>query len=170
MDMPAPILPGRIFQWPYQNFEAQSQACPVYMVSQLPQPQFEDVSVSGLYTPPMLSHTPPASLQQNNPYLNGVYYCQPSGAQPFVSPIPSPQLNMPTSLNINPSWRPCTTTGTPEQRYTIDPSIYRHHPETGQPSDQHPHFRQGCPDVQAPARVERGFTGHGSGVGGGAHT
>jgi hypothetical protein len=168
MDMPTPLLPGRMFQWPHQNLELISQAaCPAYMTSQIPQPQFEDVSAAGLYTPSIMSHTPPADLQ-HNPYLNAAYYCQMNGAQPFASPIQSPQINMPTS--IDPSYRPCTT-GPPEQcLYTIDPSIYRNHPETGNSSDQHPHLRQVGPDVQAPARVERGFTGHGSGVGGGAHT
>lgn len=162
--------PAPIFQWPYQNFEAQSQVCPVYMASSLPQPQFEDVSLTGLYTPPILSHTPPASLQ-NNPYLNGVYYCQTSGAQPFVSPIPSTQLNNTPSAshNVNPSWRPCNS-GSPEQCYSIDPCIYRHQPETNDPSDQYSHVCHGGPESQAPARIERGFTGHGSGVGGGAHT
>jgi hypothetical protein len=174
MDMPACTLPGRVFQWPHQNFEAQSQACPAYMTSQVPQPEFEDVSVTGLYTPSFPTHTPPVNLQ-HNPYLNGVYYCQPNGAQPFASPIPSPQLNnMPASnnvvVNVDPSFPCLPTTGPPEQCYTIDPSIYRHHPETGHSSGHHPQFRQGGPDFQAPARVERGFTGHGSGVGGGAHT
>jgi hypothetical protein len=171
VDMPTPMFPGRMFHWPGQHFEPPlSQVCPAYLTAQIPQPQFEDLSAAGLYTPSILSHTPPADLQ-HNPYLNGAYYCQPSGAQTFASPMPSPQINMPANLNGNLSFTPCTTTGPPEQcLYTIDPSIYRHHPEPGNSSDQHPHFRHGGPDTQAPGRVERGFTGHGSGVGGGAHT
>ena len=166
MDMSAPTLPGRMPQIPHQNLEqAQSQVCPAYMACGLPQPRLEDVSVTGLYTPPIPSQAPPASLQ-NNPYLDGLYYCQPHGAQPFATPIRSPQPNMPASHNS--SFRPCTTG--PEQHYTVDPAIYRHHPESNQPSDQCPILRHGGPDFQAPARVERGFTGHGSGVGGGAHT
>jgi len=178
MDMPTPTLPGRIFQWPYQNLEAQSQVCPAYMALQRPQPQFQDVSMDGSCTPSIPSHTPPEGLQPN-PYLNGVYYCQPSGAQPFPSPTlqSTPQLNNMSdcqilNINVHPSFRPCTTTTTepPDPCCTIDPSVYRQYPESGLPLDQYPHFRHGGHDVQAPARVERGFTGHGSGVGGGAHT
>lgn len=159
MDMPTSTLPGRHFQYPHHNFEhAQSQVCPSYMTAQIPHPQFEDISVTGLYTPPIMSHAPLTSQQiQHNAYLNGAYYCQPSGAQPFAtaSLIPALQPYVPG----------------PEQCYAIDPaSHHHHHPEPGHSADQYPSFRHDGSDFQAPARVERGFTGHGSGVGGGAHT
>jgi hypothetical protein len=89
----------------------------------------------------------------------------------------SPQLNnMPSAspnldFNASPFFTPCTTTDpVPEQCYNISPFIYRHHLETDHTSDQHAHFRHGGTDVQAPARAERGLTGHGSVVNGSAHT
>ena len=155
MDMSTSTLPGRHFQHPHHSFgHAQSQACPAYMAAQIPHSQFEDVSVTGLYTPPIMSHAPLTNEQiQHNPYLNGVYYCQPSGAQHFATTSPALQPYVPR----------------PEQCYTVDPATFQH-PEPGQSPEQHPSFRHGGSDFQAPARVERGFTGHGSGVGGGAHT
>jgi len=157
MDMPTCTLTRRRLQFQPHNYEqAEPQVCSAYMSAQFTQPQFEGVPVTGLYTPPVLSDTPPTAEQiQNNPYLNG-YLCQPSGAQTF------------SATHSNQALQPYIPG--PEQCYAIDPADYRHHPEPGHSANQYPSFRHGGPDFQAPARVERGFTGHGSGVGGGAHT
>lgn len=145
------------------------QACPPYAAAHFPQPQFESLPVTTMYAPPASLQSPHIGQQpqqQQQLYNGPMYYGQPPNAQPYLpmpgTPDPSTQLNIAAPSNM--SFRPCTPG--PAQCYTVDPTNYQHHPHT---TYQYPEFHHGD-DFQAPARVERGFTGHGSGVGGGAHT
>lgn len=139
-----------------------------YAAHQLSQPQIDTLSVSGSDTPPVQSQ--PAYMGQGHYNNAAIYYSQPDSAPSTLFSAPNtPSMNMQFTYTAPPNnpLQHCTTSQAPG--FVIDPSSYQHHPEVGHQSYP-PSAPRYCSTFQAPARVERGFTGHASGVGGGAHT
>lgn len=157
------------YQFPQHNsgYTSNNMRYSPYVAHQLSQPQIETLSVSGSDAPPVQSQ--PAYVGQGHYNNNAIYYSQPGNSPSTLFSAPStPNMNMQFTYTAPPNvpLQHCTTSQAPG--FVIDPSSYQHHPEVGHQSypPSAPHYSA----FQAPARVERGFTGHASGVGGGAHT
>lgn len=142
--------------------------CPVYTASQIPQPQIEGVQSNTPYTPVDLTNSPHNHSQAAAQlyYNPGAYQIQSSNAP---SDLFAADANMQVRMTTEPSFRPCVTEQGNQTHYAVEPHNYYQQLEAGQMAMSYPDFRPGT-EFQAPARVERGFTGHGSGVGGGAFT
>lgn len=142
--------------------------CPVYMAGQFLRPQFEDAQSNTACTPVDLSTSPrshaQSSVQQH--YNQAIYHVQPGNAPPGMF---APDANMQVPVDTEASFRPGVAAHQNQASYSVHPTSCYQQSETGQIVFSYPEFRPGT-EFQAPARIERGFTGHGSGVGGGAFT
>ena len=99
------------------------------------------------------------------------YYGQPDLAQSQLFVVPgSAAVNTHFEYSVPPNTPFLHSDSGQQPFYTVDPAAtYQYHHETG------PSFysmSEPCHNnaFQGPARIERGFTGHASGVGGGTHT
>lgn len=173
VEAPASTYPGcHNYQFPQHNPQhvpvAFKSASP-YVTTQLSQPQPETLPVSAEYPTPAMTMS---TYVRHGHCNNGVgYYGQPEYAQSQMFAVPGP-TTMDTHFDYCvPPNTPFMHSGSSQQPfYTVDPAAsYQYHHETGPPF--YP-MSEPCHNdaFQAPARVERGFTGHASGVGGGAHT
>jgi hypothetical protein len=173
VEAPISTYPGcHNYQFPQHNSEhapmAFKSASP-YVTTQLSQPQPETLTVSTDYPAPVMSMS---TYVRHGHYNNGVgYYGQPEYAQSQMFAVPA-STAMDTHFDYSVPPNTPFMHGGPSQQpiYTVDPAAsYQYHHETGPP--YYP-MSEPCHNnaFQAPARIERGFTGHASGVGGGAHT
>lgn len=173
IETPASTFPGQHdYQFPQHDpaYASSNMRFSPYVDHQLAPPQIDTLSVGSNGTPPVQSQPSYMGQVYYNNNNNATYCGQPDNAQSALFSAPStPNMNMQFTYTASPSVSlpHCTTSQAPG--FVIDPSSYQHHPEVG----QHP-YPPSAPryssTFQAPARVERGFTGHASGVGGGAHT
>jgi hypothetical protein len=173
VETPTSTYPGcHNYQFPQHHPEhaptAFKSASP-YVTTQVSQPQPETLPVSTeCHTPVMAMPT----YVGHGHYNNSVgYYGQPDYAQPQLFAVPVPTaMNAHFDYTVPPNTPFLQGDSGQQQFYTVDPAAnYQFHPETGPPFYPISEPRQNSA-FQAPARVERGFTGHASGVGGGAHT
>lgn len=173
VETPVSTYPGcHNYQFPQHNPEhaptAFKSASP-YVTTQLSQPQPETLPVSTNYPTPVMSMS---TYVRHGHYNNAVgYYGQPDYAQSQLFAVPTPTA-MDTHFDYSVPPNTPFMQGGPSQQpfYAVDPAAsYQYHHETGPPF--YP-MSEPCHNnaFHAPARVERGFTGHASGVGGGAHT
>ncbi|KAM0714364.1 hypothetical protein Q7P37_010151 [Cladosporium fusiforme] len=142
-------------------------SCSLYTASQFPQPQFDDGQGGTPYAPTDLTNSPHSHTQVavTQPYNPGVHQIQPGTAS---SEMFLPGAHMQVQTTTAPSFRPIADPEN-ETPYSVDPTNYYQQPEAEQMAFTYPEFRP-VTGFQNPARVERGFTGHASGVGGGAFT
>lgn len=175
---PTSDFPGRQdFKFPAttldQNQTSIDPSCPRYIVTQFSQPQMDNVSGNVIYAPVNPANSPFSNIHTNQ---------QPAYNQSVMaSPVSNPQTQFfaPLEASNGTSCPQHTAEACPTFR-TVGPSqhagfvadmdsYFTTEPEQAPVSFPYPEFRPGT-DFQAPARIERGFTGHGSGVGGGAFT
>lgn len=172
VEAPTSTYPGcHNYQFPQQNPRHVPAYSSPYVQTQFSQPQVESLSVSTSYTPPVMATPSYVGQTHYNNNTNIDYYGQLDIAQSQLFAVPGvPNINTQLGYTAPPnspfshypmSQDPCCTVG--------PVASYQYHPETEQPSYSLSEPRHSSA-FQAPARVERGFTGHGSGVGGGAHT
>jgi len=173
VEAPISTYPGcHNYQFPQHNPEhpptAFKSASP-YVTTRASQPQLKSLPLSTDYPTPVMSM--PTYIGHGQ-YNNIVGYCgQPDHTQSQLFAVPGPTaMNTQFEYSVPPN-TPFMHGGLPQQPfYTADPAAsYQYHHETGPPF--YP-MSEPCHSnaFQAPARIERGFTGHASGVGGGAHT
>jgi hypothetical protein len=172
VEAPMSTYPGcHNYQFPQQSpghAPVDFKSASPYVTTQASQPQLEILPVSTAYTAPVVS-SPYIGYEH---YNNGVdYYRQPQHAQSHLFAVPgATAINTHFSNSIPPN-SPFSHGDPCQQAWqTVDPvTNYQYQHETAPPSHPISEPRHSSA-FQAPARVERGFTGHGSGVGGGAHT
>ena len=173
VEAPISTYPGcHNYQFPQHNPghapTAFKSASP-YVTTQFSQSQSESLPVSAGYPTPVMSMS--AYVGHGNCSNSVGYYGPPDHAQSQLFAVPDPAaMNAQFEYSVPPN-TPFLHGGPSQQPfYTVDPAAsYQYHHETGPPF--YP-MSEPCHNnaFQAPARVERGFTGHASGVGGGAHT
>jgi hypothetical protein len=173
VEAPISTYPGcHNYQFPQHNPEhaptAFKSASP-YVTAQASQPQADTLPLSSNYPTPVMTMS--AYVNHGHYNTNAGLYGQPDHAQSQLFAVPvTAATNTHFDYPVPPN-TPLMHAG-PSQPpfYTVDPAAsYQYHHETGPP--YYP-MSEPCHNnaFQAPARVERGFTGHASGVGGGAHT
>lgn len=173
IEAPSSTYPGRHdYQFPQQNLGHTPTGfrSPYVVETQVTQPQLATMTGSTMYTPSVMAQMVYAGQEQYN-NSNAMYYGQPNNGQSQLFAVPG-AANMNAQFNYaappNTPFSQCSSSQEP--CYIVDAATsYQYHPESGQPSYAFSGPRHSS-TFQAPARVERGFTGHGSGVGGGAHT
>ena len=173
VEAPISTYPGcHNYQFPQHNPEhaptAFKSASP-YVTNQHSQSQPGSLPVSTAYPTPVMSMS--AYIGHGHCSNNVGYYGPPDHVQSQLFAVPDPAaMNTQFEYSVPPN-TPFLHGGPSQQPfYTVDPAAsYQYHHETGPPF--YP-MSEPCHNnaFQAPARVERGFTGHASGVGGGAHT
>jgi hypothetical protein len=173
MDAPTSTYPGcHNYQFPQHNTEPVPTAfktASAYVTTQISQPQPETLPVSTDYPTPVMSMS---AYGGHRHYNNSMcYYGQHGHAQSQLFVVPAPTaINTHFDYSVPPN-TPFMHGGPSQNPFcTVDPAAtYQYHHETGPPYYT---MSEPCHNdaFQAPARVERGFTGHASGVGGGAHT
>lgn len=164
---PFSAYPGRHnYQFPQQT---PGSAPAVFRSPFVTQPQLPAVTTD-IYTPPVMPSLAYICQEYYNNISNATYYVQPDNTQS--------QLLVPGAIDMNTQFNYAVPPNTPFTHYpsgqepccNFDPATSYHY----QSEPDQPHYLMSGPrhnsPFQAPARVERGFTGHGSGVGGGAHT
>jgi hypothetical protein len=173
LEGPTSTYPGRHdYQFPQQSTgHASGGFRSPYVEHQVTQPQLVTLTTgSAIYTPPVMA---PLVYTGNEHYNNNNAMCygQPDNGQSQLFTVPgADSVNAQFNYTAPPNTPFANYSSSQEQCYTVDPATsYQYRPETDQTSYpmSGPHHGSA---FQAPARVERGFTGHGSGVGGGAHT
>lgn len=142
--------------------------CPPYVAGQFSQPQFDALQGSTSYAPVDLTNSPHSQPQAGvqQPFNPALYQIQASNAP---SQVFAPDASMQARVTTEPSFRPCVPGQGNQAPFPVNPTDFCGHSEAAQMAFAYPEFRQGG-EFQAPARVDRGFTGHASGVGGGAFT
>jgi hypothetical protein len=138
-----------------------------YVTTQISQPQLEALPASTAYTAPVMSSPYVGYGHYNNNNNNVDYYGQPGHSQSQLFAVPGA-----TAINTNFGYSvpPNSPFSHVQPWHTADAvTNYQYQHETAPPSYPLPEPRHSSA-FQAPARIDRGFTGHGSGVGGGAHT
>lgn len=173
VETPISTYPGcHNYQFPQHNPEhaptAFKSASP-YVTTQNSQSQPESLPVSTVYPTPVMSI--PAYVSHGHCSNNVGYYGPPDHAQSQLFAVPD-HAAMTAQFEYSVPPNTPFLHGGPSQQpfYTVDPAAsYQYHHENGPPfyPMSEPCYNNA---FQAPARVERGFTGHASGVGGGAHT
>jgi hypothetical protein len=169
VECPTSTYPGRHdYQFPQQSTGGFRSP---YVEHQVTQPQLTTLTTgSAIYTPPVMAPLVYTGNEQYN-NSNAMYYRQSDNGQSKLFAVPGANsMNAQFNYTAPPNTPFANYPSSQEQCYTVDPATsYQYHPETDQTSYPMSGPRHGSA-FQAPARVERGFTGHGSGVGGGAHT
>jgi hypothetical protein len=173
LEGPTSTYPGRHdYQFPQQNTGHVSAGFrSPYVEHQVTQPQLVTLTTgSAIYTPPVMAPLVYAGNEHYN-NNNAMYYGQPENGQSQLFTVHgADSMNAQFNYTAPPNTPFANYSSGPEQCYTVDPAAsYQYNPETDKTSYPMSGPRHGSA-FQAPARVERGFTGHGSGVGGGAHT
>ena len=158
-------FPEQIPEHPPTAFKSASPC----VITQASQPQLESLQLSTDY--PMHVMSMPTYVGHGQFHNNVGYYETLDHAQSQLFAVPGPAAMNTQFEYLVPSDTPFMHGGPSQQLfYTVDPAAsYQYHHETGPPfyPISEPCYNNA---FQAPARVERGFTGHASGVGGGAHT
>ena len=173
VEAPLSTYPGcHNYQFPQQNLEhapAAFKSASPYVTTQVSHPQLETLPVSMDCTSPVMSL--PTYINYDH-YDDSVgYYGQSDNARSQLFGVPgAPAVNTQFGYSVPPNSPFSHSNASQQPCYAVNPvTSYRCHQETGPPSYPLSEPRHGSA-FQAPARVERGFTGHASGVGGGAHT
>jgi hypothetical protein len=173
MEVMPSTYPGRHdYQFPQQNVGHVPTAFrSPYMEHHITPPQLTTLTQgSAIYTPPVMPSLVYPSPDHYNNDNNTMYYGQPDNPQSQLFALPETS-NMDTQFQYSAPSTPFSQYNTTQEPcYTINPAAsYQYHPESSQTSYSLSSPRHNN-HFQAPAHIDRGFTGHGSGVGGGAHT
>lgn len=148
-----------------QNFS--HEQCAGCVPIAFPQRSFQEGLSTGDYGPANFTNLTQghAHASQQHQFTPGLYQSNPESAQAqyFATSSESPGLQI--NAISTPNFRSYPTITEPSIPYSVDQSDHCPQPN----AFPYPEFRPAT-DFQAPARVDRGFTGHGSGVGGGAFT
>lgn len=173
IEAPTSTYPGRHdYQFPQQNLGHTPTGfrSPYVVETQVTQPELATMTSNTMYTPSVMAQMVYAGQEPYND-RNAIYYGKPENGQSQLFAVPgAPNMNAQFNYVAPPHTPFSQCSSSQEPCYIVDPATsYQYHPESGQPSYTFSGPRHSS-TFQAPAHVERGFTGHGSGVGGGAHT